>query len=300
MSEVVLKESKMSKILQSETWYNYKHSWTARIGSIMIISILLIAIFGPLVVPQNPYKLAELSLENAYLPPVWEEGGQAPFLLGTDQQGRDILSAMVYGSRVSLFIGLVGTLLASVFGITMGLLSGYFGGKVDTVIMRIADVQLSFPSLLIALFLMTIIGQGVFNILIALLLVGWVKYARTVRGATLSVIQNEYIEATKVIGLSDIRVMLKHVLPNVLTSIIVLSTIQVGGFILTEATLSFLGMGVPITKPSLGMLCSNGFSVLYSGLWWVSIFPGLYIMMIVFGINLMGDFLRDEFNPRLK
>jgi len=147
---------------------------------------------------------------------------------------------------------------------------------------------------------MSLIGQGVVNILIALLLVGWVRYARTVRGATLSVIQNEYIEATKVIGLSNLCVIVKHVLPNVLTSIIVLSTIQVGGFILTEATLSFLGMGVPITRPSLGMLCSNGFSVLYSGLWWVSIFPGLYIMMIVFGINLMGDFLRDEFNPKLK
>ncbi len=300
MSEVALKESKLNKILQSETWYNYKHSWTAKIGSFLIISIVLIAIIGPLFVPQNPYNLADLALEDAYLPPVWEDGGRAPFLLGTDQQGRDILSAIVYGSRVSLFIGIVGTLLASTFGISMGLLSGYFGGRVDSIIMRIADVQLSFPSLLIALFLMSLIGQGVVNILIALLLVGWVRYARTVRGATLSVIQNEYIEATKVIGLSNLRVIVKHVLPNVLTSIIVLSTIQVGGFILTEATLSFLGMGVPITRPSLGMLCSNGFSVLYSGLWWVSIFPGLYIMMIVFGINLMGDFLRDEFNPKLK
>lgn len=300
MTELAIKKRKMNKVFESETWYNYKHSLTAKIGSILIITIVLIALFGPLFVTQNPYLLSELSLENAYLPPVWEEGGRAPFILGTDQQGRDILSAIVYGSRVSLFIGLVGTLMASVFGISMGLLSGYFGGKVDSFIMRIADVQLSFPSLLIALFLMTLIGQGVLNILIALLLVGWVRYARTVRGATLSVIQNEYIEATKVIGLSNVSVMIKHVLPNVLTSIIVLSTIQVGGFILTEATLSFLGMGVPITKPSLGMLCSNGFSVLYSGLWWVSIFPGLYIMLIVFGINLMGDFLRDEFNPKLK
>jgi len=300
VSELALKESKLNKMLQSETWYNYKHSWTAKIGSFLIISIVLIAIIVPLFVPQNPYNLADLALEDAYLPPVWEDGGRAPFLLGTDQQGRDILSAIVYGSRVSLFIGIVGTLLASTFGISMGLLSGYFGGRVDSIIMRIADVQLSFPSLLIALFLMSLIGQGVVNILIALLLVGWVRYARTVRGATLSVIQNEYIEATKVIGLSNLRVIVKHVLPNVLTSIIVLSTIQVGGFILTEATLSFLGMGVPITRPSLGMLCSNGFSVLYSGLWWVSIFPGLYIMMIVFGINLMGDFLRDEFNPKLK
>lgn len=300
MSEVIEKESRLDRILKSETWYNYKHSATAIVGSFLIISVLLIALFGPLFVPQNPYVLADLDLNNAYLPPAWEEGGSSTFLLGTDQQGRDILSAMVYGSRVSLYIGIVGTFLASIFGISMGLIAGYFGGRVDSIIMRIADVQLSFPSLLIALFLMNLIGQGVTNILIALLLVGWVRYARTVRGATLSVIKNEYIEATKVIGLSHIRVILRHVLPNVLTSIIVLSTIQVGGFILTEATLSFLGMGVPIVRPSLGMLCSNGFAVLYSGLWWVSIFPGLYIMMIVFGINLMGDFLRDEFNPKLK
>ena len=179
-------------------------------------------------------------------------------------------------------------------------MSGYFGGKVDAIIMRIADILLSFPTMLIALFLMSIFGRGIANILIALSLVGWVRYARTVRGETLSVKKKEYIESTKVIGLPSFRIIFKHVLPNVFTSIIVLTTIQVGSFILTEATLSFLGLGVPITRPSLGMLCNNGFNVLYSGLWWVSIFPGLYIMIIVFGINLLGDFLRDELNPKLK
>ncbi|HRV98762.1 MAG TPA: ABC transporter permease, partial [Aminobacteriaceae bacterium] len=166
--------------------------------------------------------------------------------------------------------------------------------------MRIADIQLSFPTMLIALFLMSVLGRGVTNILISLTLVGWVRFARTVRGETLSVKKREYVEAARVIGLPNVRILFKHVLPNVFASIIVLATIQVGNFILTEATLSFLGLGVPITRPSLGMLCNNGFTVLYSGLWWVSILPGLYIMIIVFGINLLGDFLRDELNPKLK
>ncbi len=292
--------SKWKLFLESEFFHNYKKSATAIIGTIIIVSVILIAILGPLFTVQNPYNMSDIQLDNAYKPPAWVEGGEARFLLGTDQQGRDILSAIVYGSRVSLIIGVVGTLLASVIGITLGLLSGYFGGKVDAIIMRIADVQLSFPTMLIALFLMSFLGRSIINILIALSLVGWVRYARTVRGETLSVKKMEYIESTKVIGLPSFRIIVKHVLPNVFTSIIVLTTIQVGSFILTEATLSFLGLGVPVTRPSLGMLCNNGFTVLYSGLWWVSIFPGLYIMIIVFGINLLGDFLRDELNPKLK
>lgn len=292
--------SGLSKFLASELWHNFKQSPTAIFGFVLLIIIFILAILGPSFAPQNPYVIADLSLADAYKPPAWIEGGDPKFLLGTDQQGRDIFSAIIYGSRVSLFIGIVGTFLASLVGISLGLIAGYFGGKIDSLIMRLADVQLSFPSLLITLFLMSIFGQGVTNILIALLLIGWVRYARTVRGATLTVKQSEYIEATKIIGLSEFQIMIKHILPNVLTSIIVLSTIQVGSFILTEATLSFLGLGVPIVRPSLGMLCSNGFAVLYSGLWWVSFFPGMYIMLIVFGINLVGDFLRDEFNPKLK
>lgn len=300
-----LEVSKWKLFLESEFFYNYKRSVTAIIGSIIIVAVILIAILGPLFTVQNPYNMSDIELNNAYKPPAWIEGGEGKFLLGTDQQGRDIFSAIVYGSRVSLIIGIVGTLLASAIGITLGLItlgliSGYFGGKVDAIIMRIADVLLSFPTMLIALFLMSIFGRGIANILIALSLVGWVRYARTVRGETLSVKKKEYIESTKVIGLPSFRIIFKHVLPNVFTSIIVLTTIQVGSFILTEATLSFLGLGVPVTRPSLGMLCNNGFNVLYSGLWWVSIFPGLYIMIIVFGINLLGDFLRDELNPKLK
>jgi len=285
---------------ESELVYNFKKSPTAIAGLIIVVGVILIALLGPALVVQNPYNMAEIELVNAYKPPAWMDGGEMKFFLGTDQQGRDMLSAIVYGSRVSLVIGLLGTLFSSVIGIALGLIAGYFGGRIDAFIMRVADIQLSFPTMLVALFMMSIFGRGVVNILIALSVVGWVRYARTVRGEVLSVKKNEYVEATKVIGLPNPVILVKHILPNVFTSIIVLSTIQVGSFILTEATLSFLGLGVPITRPSLGMLCNNGFDVLYSGLWWVSILPGLYIMIIVFGINLLGDFLRDELNPKLK
>ena len=293
-------KSRVARFLDSELFYNFRHSPTAIAGAAIVLLVILIAIVGPQFTVQNPYNMAELDLGDAYKPPFWLEGGDPKFLLGTDQQGRDMVSAMVYGSRVSLVIGLLGTLMASGIGIVLGLISGYFGGKVDALIMRFADVQLSFPSMLIALFLMSMLGRSITNILLSLMLVGWVRYARTVRGETLRVKKCEYIEATHVIGLPNWRILYKHVLPNVFASIVVLSTIQVGGFILTEATLSFLGLGVPISRPSLGMLCNDGFTVLYSGLWWVSILPGLYIMIIVFGINLLGDFLRDEMNPKLK
>lgn len=288
------------QFMDSEMFYNYKNNLPAVIGSIIIFIVLIIALFGPLFTVQNPYDLTEISLSEAYLPPLWIEGGSSDFILGTDEQGRDILSSIVYGSRVSIFIGVTGMLLSCSLGTVMGLISGYYGGKIDSLIMRIADVQLSFPTTLIAIFIMTIFGRGIDKILIALTLVGWVRYARTVRGEVLGVKRKEYIEASHSIGLPDQTIMFKHIMPNVLTSVIVLSTIQIGGFILTEATLSFLGVGVPITKPSLGLLVKNGFDVLFSGLWWASFFPGLYIMLIVFGVNLLGDFLRDEINPKLK
>lgn len=298
MSET--RKGRLRAFFQSEFFYNFRRSPAAVAGALIVVLVLLVALIGPYFTVQDPYNMAELQLSDAYKPPFWMEGGDPKFLLGTDQQGRDMVSAIVYGSQVSLVIGLLGTLMASAIGIVLGLASGYFGGKVDALIMRIADVQLSFPSMLIALFLMSILGRSVANILLSLMLVGWVRYARTVRGETLSVKCNEYIEAAHVIGLPNWRILFRHVLPNVFASIVVLSTMQVGGFILTEATLSFLGLGVPISRPSLGMLCNNGFTVLYSGLWWVSILPGLYIMIIVFGINLLGDFLRDEMNPKLK
>ncbi len=297
--EINIKE-RLNRIRSSEFIYNYKRNIPAIIGSIIIALALFVAIFGPLFAPQNPYDLTEIDLADAYKPPFWQEEGDSRFILGTDDQGRDILSGIIYGSRVSLFIGLTVMLMSCLIGTSLGLLSGYYGGKIDSLIMRIADIQLSFPSMLIALFIMSAFGRGVDKLLIALTLVGWVIFARTVRGETLSLKKKEFIEATKIIGLPNYKIIFKHVLPNVFTSVIVISTIKVGDFILTEATLSFLGVGVPITEPSLGLLVKNGFDVLFSGLWWVSVFPGLYIMLLVFGINLLGDFLRDELNPKLK
>ena len=288
------------RLRSSQFYYNYTHSPSAIVSTILILIIIFLAIFGPLFTPQNPFDLSSLDLSNAYLPPIGSEGANPQYFLGTDQQGRDVFSAIVYGSRTSLYIGLVGVLLCSLLGIFLGVLAGYYGGKLDSFIMRVADIQLSFPSILIALFLMSVLGRGVGNVLIALMLVGWVKFARTVRGETLKVRKMEYVDAARVIGLPNWRIILKYVLPNVMTSIIVLATMQVGTFILLEATLSFLGMGVPITEPSLGMLCSDGYKVMFGGLWWVSVFPGLYIVFIVFAINLLGDFLRDELNPKLK
>lgn len=295
-----VRDGALKKFLRSEFFFNYRHNISAMIGTVIVVLILLIAIFGPLFAPQDPYDVAGLSLIDSYKPPAWLEGGDSRFLLGTDSQGRDMLSLLIYGSRISLFIGVVGTLLACAVGITLGLISGYFGGKVDAVIMRLADILLSFPDILIALFIMTMFGRGVDKLLIVFTILGCVSYIRTVRAEVLSVKQIEYVDAARVIGLPNPLIILRHVLPNVATTIIVLSTMKVGGLILSEATLSFLGVGVPVTEPSLGMLVKNGFDVLFSGYWWIAVFPGIYIMLLVFGINLLGDFLRDEFNPKLK
>lgn len=295
-----VRDGALKKFLRSEFFFNYRHNISAMIGTVIVVLILLIAIFGPLFAPQDPYDVAGLSLIDSYKPPAWLEGGDSRFLLGTDSQGRDMLSLLIYGSRISLFIGVVGTLLACTVGITLGLIAGYFGGKVDAVIMRLADILLSFPDILIALFIMTMFGRGVDKLLIVFTILGCVSYIRTVRAEVLSVKQIEYVDAARVIGLPNPLIILRHVLPNVATTIIVLSTMKVGGLILSEATLSFLGVGVPVTEPSLGMLVKNGFDVLFSGYWWIAVFPGIYIMLLVFGINLLGDFLRDEFNPKLK
>ncbi|MGJ5620951.1 ABC transporter permease [Sulfitobacter sp. MF3-043] len=290
----------MTTFLSSEFFHNYKRSASAIIGSTLMLVFAFGVIAGPFLVAQNPYDIAALDLMDSYKPPMWLEGGDSHFPLGTDGQGRDVWASILYGARISVFIGLVAMIASCTIGSLLGLIAGFYGGIVDSVIMRIADIQLSFPSILIALFLMSAVGTGVDKVLIALTAVGWVVYARTVRGSTLSEIEKEYVQAARVAGLPNSKIIRKHVLPNVLTPLIVIATIQVGTFVLIEASLSFLGVGVPITQPSLGLLIKNGFDVLFSGLWWTSVFPGFAIMMLVFGINLFGDFLRDELNPRLK
>ena len=286
--------------LGSEFVHNWRRNASAIAGSVILAAFAVIVLFGPWLVEQDPYDIASLDLLDSYLPPAWLEGGRAEYPLGTDGQGRDVLASILYGTRVSVLIGVTAMLFSCLIGTGLGLLAGYYGGLVDSVIMRVADVQLSFPSMLIALFLMSAFGTGVDKVLIALTAVGWVVYARTVRGQTLSEIQKEYVQAARVAGLRDAKIIRRHVLPNVMTPLIVVATVQVGTFILIEASLSFLGVGVPITQPSLGLLIKNGFDVLFSGLWWTSVFPGLFIMALVFGINLFGDFLRDELNPRLR
>jgi peptide/nickel transport system permease protein len=292
--------SALQRFLATELAYNWKKSASAIAGTIIVIFFMGMIAIGPSLVSQDPYDVRQLELMDAFKPPVWLEGGSSQYLLGTDQQGRDMLASIIYGARISLFIGLTAMLGSCLIGTLLGLLAGFYGGRLDSVIMRIADIQLSFPSVLIALFLMSAFGAGVDKVLIALISVGWVVYARTVRGSTLREKGKEYVQAARISGLPNRTIILKHVLPNVLTPLIVVATIQVGSFILIEASLSFLGVGVPVTKPSLGMLIKNGFDVLFSGLWWISVLPGLFIMLIVFGINLLGDFLRDELNPRLK
>lgn len=286
--------------LASQMAFNWRRNVSAISGSIILLICLFIVTLGPSLVAQNPYDVMQLELLDSYLPPAWLEGGNAKYLLGTDGQGRDVLAAVVYGTRISALIGVAATLLSCLIGTFLGLMAGYFGGWIDALIMRIADIQLSFPSMLIALFLMSAFGTGIDKILIALTAVGWVVYARTVRGSTLGERNREYVQAAQVAGLRNRAIIWRHILPNVMTPLIVIATVQVGTFILIEASLSFLGVGVPVTQPSLGLLIKNGFDVLFSGLWWTSLFPGLMIMAMVFGINLLGDFLRDELNPRLK
>ena len=250
-----------------------------------------------------------MQLSDARVPPAWSEGGSRAYLLGTDDQGRDILSALMYGARISLFVGLASVLLSLVVGVGLGLLSGFVGGSVDALIMRVCDVMLSFPSILIAL-LIDGVGRAVFPnaheglafgvLIFAISLTGWVQYARTVRGSTLVERNKDYVQAARVIGVSPYRIMLRHVLPNVMGPVLVLATIQVAAAILTEATLSFLGVGVPPTSPSLGTLIRIGNDFLFSGEWWITIFPGTMLVLIALSVNVLGDWLRDALNPRLR
>jgi peptide/nickel transport system permease protein len=262
--------------------------------------ILLAAIFAPLVSPQNPYNLAQLDIMDSKLAPGTKAGAGFTFWLGSDDQGRDMVSAIFYGLRISLGVGVVSTLAALAIGMAIGLISAYAGGWVDNLIMRLVDLQLSFPSILIALILLAVIGQGVDKIVIALIAVQWAYYARTVRGAALVEKSKEYVDAARVMAFSNLRIVFLHILPNVLPAMIVVATVQVAHAIALEATLSFLGLGMPITEPSLGLLIANGFAHLLSGRYWISFFPGVALLVTIVAINLVGDRLRDVLNPRLQ
>jgi peptide/nickel transport system permease protein len=269
-------------------------------GLALLSLIVLAALFAPLISPQNPYDLAQLDVMDSKLEPGAKAPGGGTFWLGTDDQGRDMLSAIFYGLRISLMVGAASTVLALTIGLAMGLAAAYFGGRVETLVMRIVDIQLSFPAILIALILIAVLGQGTGKVITALVTIQWAYYARTVRSAALVEKRKEYIEAARCLALSPARIVFRHLLPNCLPPMIVVATVQVAAAIALEATLSFLGLGLPITEPSLGLLIANGYQYLLSGRYWISFFPGVALLLTIVSINLVADQLRDVLNPRLQ
>jgi peptide/nickel transport system permease protein len=279
---------------------DFAASRIALAGLALLGLILLVAITAPLISPQNPYDLAQLDVVDGRLPPGSVSASGTTFWLGSDDQGRDMLSAIFYGLRISLTVGAVSTTIALAIGLALGLAAAYFGGKVEMLIMRIADIQLSFPAILIALILLAVLGQGMSKIIAALVAVQWAYYARTVRSAALVEKRREYVEAARCLALTPARIVFRHILPNCLPPLIVVATVQVAAAIALEATLSFLGLGLPITEPSLGLLIANGYQYLLSGKYWISFFPGIALLLTIFSINLVADQLRDVVNPRLQ
>ncbi len=299
-----------ARALDSDVFWSFRRSPLTMAAAAITLLLVLAAVFAPLIAPQNPFDPGQLDLFDSRLPPAWQEGGDPRYLLGTDEQGRDVFSAILYGMRISLMVGVLGVLFAMLIGVTLGLMAGYLGGRVDGIIMRIADVQLTFPAILIALLIDGMAaglfgrsgdtGSAVTVLVIAIALSFWVQYARTVRGSTLVEINKDYVQAARLIGLSSFTIMWRHVLPNVTGPVLVIATINLALAVITEATLSFLGVGVPGTSPSLGTLIRIGNDFLFSGEWWITIFPGLTLAVLVLAVNLLGDWLRDALNPKLR
>jgi len=294
----------------SDLLYSFRRSWLAQVSAFVTLVFILVALFAPLLAPFNPYDLSQISLMDSLIPPVWVEGGEPQFLLGTDDQGRDILSTIMYGARISIFVGLASVLFAATLGVSLGLLSGYLGGAVDALIMRLADIQLTFPAILIALLIdgiaAALLGgqEDAFTayavLTLSIGLASWVQFARTVRGSTLVEKNKEYVQAARIIGRHPLAIMVRHVLPNVMGPVLVIATINLALAIILEATLSFLGVGVPVTEPSLGTLIRVGNDFLFSGEWWITFFPGLALAVLALAVNLLGDWLRDALNPKLR
>ena len=299
----------LKRFWQSDLAWSWRHSNIAMMSTVIFMLMMLASFGAPLIAPHNPFDLATLNLLDALKPPAWNVDGQALYPLGTDSQGRDLLSAMMYGMRVSLLIGIASVALSMLVGVVLGLLAGYAGGRTDAFIMRVADVQLSFPAILIALLIdgvaRAVVPRELHELIAipvligAIALAGWPQYARTVRGSTMVEKNREYVQAARIIGISSPVIMFRHVLPNVMGPVLVLATVHLATAIITEATLSFLGVGVPPTEPSLGTLIRIGNDFLFSGEWWITIFPGLALVLLVLSVNLLGDWLRDALNPRL-
>ena len=301
---------RLYKILDSDIFYSFKKSPLTVAAAVMTLLIILSAIFAPYISPQNPFDMGSLDLMDAHTPPAWSEEGDPRFVLGTDDQGRDMFSTILFGSRISLLVGFFAVILSMIIGVTLGLISGYYGGFMDALIMRIAEIQITFPAILLALLLAGVlrtvldikeaevvaIGILIFSIGIA----GWVQYARTVRSGVMVEKSKDYVMAARVVGLRPSFIMVRHVLPNVLGPVLVIATIHLAVAIISEATLSFLGVGVPPTHPSLGTLIRIGNDFLFSGEWWITFFPSVALAVLVLSVNLLGDWLRDALNPKLR
>lgn len=308
--EKPLRPSLFKRLRNSDLWWSFTHSKTAIFGATILAILILTALLAPLIAPQNPYDGAQLDMWKAELPPIWHDGGEMPYLLGTDTQGRDMLSAVLYGTRISIVIGVASVVLSLLIGLVAGLVAGFFGGFIDNLLMRIGDVMLSIPTILVAILVSTVVRQmlpeslreiGASAVLVfAIALSSWVQYARTVRAQAIVEAGKDYVQAARLIGVPARRIMGKHILPNTLTPIMVAATLNFGMAILTEATLSFLGIGMPPSQPSLGTLIRIGNQFLFAGSWWIVLFPVIQLCLLVVAVNLLGDWLRDALNPKLR
>ena len=308
MNQVKAAPSRWERFKKSDFLYYFLHDKVAMVSFTIFMLFVILAILAPIIAPTNPYDLTSIDIMDSELPPAWL-GGESHFLLGTDDQGRDILSTMLYGSRLSLTIGFLAVALQLCIGVFVGLCSGYFGGRIDSFLMRVADVQLSFSTMMVAIIVSAIFkasfGDQLYSeyaVVMLVFIIGfaeWPQYARTIRASVLAEKKKEYVEAAKVMGFKAPRIMFRHILPNCLSPILVISTVQVANAIMSEAALSFLGLGLPVDQPSLGSLINIGFSYIFSGSWWITAFPGILLVVLVLVINLLGDWLRDVFNPKL-
>lgn len=306
----MLSTQSIAAFLDSDLFYKFRTSRVTVVAAIVTFVMITAAALAPWIAPHNPFDVSTLSLLDSELPPAWIEGGDPRFLLGTDGQGRDIFSALLYGSRISMSVGFISVAIAMFFGVGVGLISGYYGGWVDSIFMRVADVMLSFPTILVALLVSGIVrgvlpsemhdNAALVVLVFAIAVTTWVQYARTVRGSTMVERNREYVLAARLLGRGSFAIMFRHVLPNVLGPVLVISTINLAMAVLIEATLSFLGVGMPPTNPSLGTLIRVGNEYLFSGIWWVVIFPSLTLVALVLAVNLLGDWLRDALNPKLR
>ena len=299
-----------TKLLDSDTFFSFRSSPATVIAAATLLTMTLVAAVAPAIAPYNPFDIGTVNLLDSEIPPIWAANGDGRFILGTDVQGRDMLSSLLFGLRISLVVGVASVFLSLLIGVTLGLVSGYFGGIIDAIIMRAADVKLTFPAILVAL-LVDGVARGVLGergheqfavpvVIVSIGISGWVQYARTVRGAVLVERQRDYVNAAKLVKASSSSILISHILPNVSGPVLVIATINLGLAVLTEATLSFLGVGVPSSYPSLGTLIRIGNEFLFSGLWWISIFPALVLVALVLSVNVLGDWLRDVLNPKLR